>query len=119
MGVIDNGGIGSIKKQIFLVLGLFFLCSNLGAMCPQTVGATTSGEGLWNVLTRVGAATNVIESQLCRLSLGVMDLTCSFTFGQANIGGGGIYTISEPGTYCMAENVTFTAGPQSRSMRAM
>ncbi len=110
MGVIDNGGIGSIKKQIFLVLGLFFSFPNLGAMCPQTVGPTIPGEGQWNVLTRVGAATNIIESQLCALSLALTDLSCSFTFGQANIGDGGIYTISVPGTYCMTENVTFTFG---------
>ena len=111
MSIIDNGGIGSIKKQIFLVLGLFFSCSYLGAMCPQTVGATVPGEALWNVLTRVGEATNVIESQLCTLMRMSTDLACSFTFGQSNIGSGGIYTISVPGTYCMTENVTFTFGP--------
>ena len=111
MSIIDNGRINSIKKQIFLVLSLFFSCSNLGAVaCPQTVGTTTPGEGLWNVLTRVGAATNVIESQICALTLGT-DLACTFTFGQSNIGGGGIYTITVPGTYCLTEDVTFTFGP--------
>ncbi len=113
MSVIGNGGMGSIKKQIFLMLGLFFSCSNLSAMCPQTVGATVPGEGLWNVLTRVGQATNVIESQICALgtpSAGGTDLACSFTFGQADVGGGNIYTISVPGTYCMSENVTFSFG---------
>ena len=112
LSVIDASRIPTIKKQIFLVLGLFFSCSNLGAVsCPQTVGAMIPGEGLWNVLTRVGAATNVIESQLCALSQISTDLACSFTFGQSNIGKGGIYTISAPGTYCLAENVTFTFGP--------
>jgi ribosomal protein S27E len=110
MGVIDNGGIGSIKKQIFLVLGLFFSWSHLGAMCPQTVGPTIPGEGLWNVLTRVGAATNVIESQICGLQMVSTDLVCSYTFGQVAIGSGGIFTISVPGTYCLAEDVTFTFG---------
>jgi len=100
-----------IRKQIFLVLGLFFSCSNLGAAtCPQTVGPTIPGEGLWNVLTRVGAATNVIESQLCALNLESSNVACSFTFGQLNIGSGGIYTISIPGTYCLSEDVTFTFG---------
>ncbi len=108
MGVIDNGGIGSIKKQIFLVLGLFFSFPNLGAMCPQTVGPTIPGEGLWNVLTRVGAATNVIESQLCALSMISSHLECSFVFNQTDIGSGGIFTISVPGTYCLSEDVTFT-----------
>jgi hypothetical protein len=111
INLIDTSRIPTIKKQIFLLLGLFCSWSHLGAMCPQTVGATIPGEGLWNVLTRVGAATNVIESQLCALSVGNPNLACTFVFGQTDIGSGGIYTISEPGTYCMSEDVTFTFGP--------
>ncbi len=107
--------IGSIKKQIFLSLGLFFSCSNLSAMCPQTVGTVTPGEGIWRVTSRIGEATNVIQSQICALNLAitstVSNIGCSFTFGQTDIGSGGIYTISVPGTYCMSENVTFTFGP--------
>ena len=111
MSAIDNGEIGSIKKQIFLSLGLFFSYSNLGAVaCPQTVGAVTPGESIWQVTSRIGQATNVIESQICALTLGT-DLACTFTFGQSNIGGGGIYTITVPGTYCLTEDVTFTFGP--------
>jgi len=114
MSVIDNSGIGSIKKQIFLGLGLLFSCFNLGAMCPQTVGSISINEGIWNVLTRIGQATNVIESQLCALgtpsSGGGSDFTCTFTFGQADVGVGNIYTISAPGTYCMIENVAFSVG---------
>ncbi len=110
MGVIDNGGIGSIKKQIFLVLGLFFSWSHLGAMCPQTVGPTIPGEGLWNVLTRVGAAMNVIESQICAVQIMSSNLDCNFPFNQVDIGGGGIFTITVPGTYCLTQNVTFTFG---------
>jgi len=118
MSVIDNSGIGSIKKQIFLGLGLLFSCFNLGAMCPQTVGSISINEGIWNVLTRIGQATNVIESQICALgtpsSGGGSDFTCTFTFGQVDIGGGNIYTISVPGTYCMSENVTFSFGTAIR-----
>ena len=102
-------------QKYFSLSSSFNFCSingsYLGAMCPQTVGATVPGEALWNVLTRVGEATNVIESQLCTLMRMSTDLACSFTFGQSNIGSGGIYTISVPGTYCMTENVTFTFGP--------
>jgi hypothetical protein len=105
--VIGNGGMGSIKKQIFLSLGLFFSCSNLSAMCPQTVGPVLPGESLWQVTSRIGQATNVIESQICALS---GDIGCSFTFGQADIGVGNIYTISAPGVYCMKETVTFSVG---------
>ncbi len=111
MRVIDTSRIPTIKKQIFLVLGLFFSFSNLGASCPQTVGAVTPGESIWQVTSRIGQATNVIESQICALNVVTTDLACSFIFGQADIGSGGIYTISAPGTYCMAENVTFTFGP--------
>ncbi len=119
MSVLGNGGIGSIKKQIFLVLGLFFSSSHLGAVsCPQTVGAMSINEGIWNVLTRIGAATNVIESQICALGTGsgngVTDLTCSFTFGQADVGAGNIYTISVPGIYCMTQNITFSFGTAIR-----
>jgi hypothetical protein len=97
-----------IKKQIFLALGLFFSCSNLGAMCPQTVGAVTPGEAIWLVVSRIGEAANVIQSQLCELanSQSQCALDCSFTFGQADIP----LTISAPGTYCMKENVSFAAG---------
>ncbi len=111
MNVINTSRIPTIKKQIFLLLGLFFSWSHLAAMCPQTVGPTIPGEGLWNVLTRVGAATNVIESQLCALNMESTTLACTFVFGQSDIGNGGIYTISVPGTYCLSEDVTFTFGP--------
>ncbi len=107
--VMSNGRF--IRKQIFFLLGLFFSCSNLSAMCPQTVGVVTPGESIWQVTSRIGQATNEIESQLCLLIIANSDFVCSFTFGQADIGGGGIYTISVPGTYCMSENVTFTFGP--------
>ncbi len=108
MSVIDNGRIGSIKKQIFLSLGLFFSWSQLGAMCPQTVGSMSINEGIWNVLTRVGAATNVIESQICAISGSAADC---IQFGQSDIGAGGVYTISSPGVYCMYEDAAFTTGP--------
>jgi hypothetical protein len=105
---------GTIAKQIFLSLGLFFSFSQLGAMCPQTVGAVTPGEGVWLLISRIGEATNVIESQLCLLSSGsggaCPALDCSFSFGQSDIGVGGIYTISVPGTYCMTQNATFNTG---------
>ena len=80
-------------------------------MCPQTVGPTIPGEGLWNVLTRVGAAMDVIESQICAVHIMSSNLDCSFPVTQADIGGGGIFTITVPGTYCLTQNVTFTAGP--------
>ncbi len=106
--VMGNGS--SIRKQIFFLLGLFFSCSNLGAMCPQTVGAVTPGESIWQVTSRIGQATNVIESQICALNITPINLECSFTIDQIDIGSGGIYTISVPGTYCLTENVTFTFG---------
>ncbi len=107
MSVIGNGGMGSIKKQIFLSLGLFFSCSNLSAMCPQTVGPVLPGESIWQVTSRIGQATNVIESQICALSSPV---TC-VQFGQSDIGVGGIYTISAPGIYCLKQDVNFSVSP--------
>ncbi len=117
-GAMSNGGTSFIKKQIFLSLGLFFSCSNIGAMsCPQTVGPILASDGIWTVLSRVGLATNVIESQICAIApsnAGISDLSCTFTFGQTDIGGGNIYNIVSPGTYCMAQNITFTAGTAIR-----
>jgi len=111
MRVMSNGEIGSIKKQIFLVLGLFFSYSNFSIVaCPQTVGVVTPGEAIWQVTSRIGQATNVIESQLCALNVGT-GFECSFAFDQTDIGVGGIYTISAPGIYCLKENVTFSVGP--------
>jgi hypothetical protein len=103
---------GNIAKQIFLSLGLFFSFSQLGAMCPQTVGAITPGEAIWRVVSRVGLAANTIQSQLCLLATGssATGVECTFTFGQSDIGSGGVYIISAPGTYCMKENVAFTTG---------
>ena len=110
MSIMSNGEIGSIKKQIFLALGLFFSCSQLtAATCPQTVGAVTPGESIWKVTSRIGQATNVIESQLCVLSAEING-GCSFTFDQTDIGAGDLYTITVPGIYCLTENVTFTFG---------
>ena len=109
MSVMDNGRRRSIKKQIFLSLSLFFAYSNLNAAsCPQTVGVVTPGESIWQVTSRIGQATNVIESLLCTLKVTSGD--CSFVFGQTDIGIGNIYTISVPGVYCMKETVTFTVG---------
>ncbi len=111
MGGIGNGRIGSIKKQIFLVLGLFFSCSNLSAMCPQTVGSMSIDEGIWNVLSRVGVATNVIESQICTLSITTTTAQNNcILFGQSDIGAGGLYTISSPGVYCMSNDANWSAG---------
>ena len=45
LSIIGNGGMGSIKKHIFLLLGLFFSSSHLGAVSPQTVGAMSINEG--------------------------------------------------------------------------
>jgi len=120
--VMSNGGMSSIKKQIFLSLGLFFSCSNLGAMCPQTVGTISINEGIWSLLSRVGEAQNVIQSQICAFAFDCdmcPDFDCSTTstcncscipFGQSDIGAGNVYTISSPGVYCMIENVTFSFG---------
>jgi len=116
-GAMSNDGTSFIRKQIFLSLGLFFSCSNLGAMCPQTVGPITASDGTWTVVSRIGQATNVIQSQICAIapsSAGITDLSCSFTFGQTDVGGGNIYNIVSPGTYCMAQNITFTAGTAIR-----
>jgi hypothetical protein len=100
---------GTIAKQILLSLGLFFSFSQLSAMCPQAVGTVVPGEGIWRVLSRVGIAANEIQSQICSLTLSSsVSIDCTFTFGQAEIGSGGIYTISAPGIYCMRENVSFT-----------
>ncbi len=114
--VMGNEGTRSIKKQIFLSLGLFFSFSQLGAMCPQTVGSISTTEGVWSLLSRIGVATNVIESQICALDACVCgtsgsvtsncNIDCSFSFGQAQIP----LTISTPGTYCMTENISFAAG---------
>ncbi len=125
MSVIGNGRIGSIKKQIFLSLGLFFSCSNLGAMsCPQTVGPISITEGIWDILLRVASAQNVIQSQICAIDLAitVTDVTvvCSTStagclcpciqFGQSDIGAGGTYIINSPGVYCMYQDANWTAG---------
>ncbi len=114
LSVIGNGRIGSIKKQIFLSLGLFFSCSYLSAMsCPQTVGSMSINEGIWNVLTRVGAASNVIQSQICALNLSITTSSAPnncILFGQSDIGAGGVYTISSPGVYCMYNDANWSAG---------
>jgi hypothetical protein len=117
--VMGNEGTRGIKKQILLSLGLFFSFSQLSAMCPQTVGFITPTEGVWSLLSRIGIATNVIESQICALDACVCGTTggsaagnidCSFTFGQTDIGAGSVYVISAPGTYCLTENASFTIG---------
>jgi hypothetical protein len=111
--VMGNGRTGYIKKQIFLSLGLFFSFSQLNAMCPQTVGVVTPGEAIWRVTSRIGEAVNVIQSQLCAIdvvSSSTTGIDCTFVFGQADIGTGGVYIITAPGTYCMKENVTFNTG---------
>ena len=119
---------GSIKKQIFFSLGLFFSCSQLGAMCPQTVGPVSIAEGMFNILLRVAQAQNVIQSQICAidcdcsLAITVTDVTvvCStcttglladcIQFGQSDIGAGGVYIINSPGVYCMYQDANWTAG---------
>ena len=139
MSVIGNSRMGSIKKQIFLLLGLFFSCSQLGAMCPQTVGPISLTEGIWDILLRVAQAQNVIQSQICVFevdhSVTVTEVTvnCSvditvtqvaifvttssgclcdcIQFGQSDIGAGGVYTINSPGVYCMYNDASFTTGP--------
>jgi len=131
---------GSIKKQIFLSLGLLFVCSQLSAMsCPQTVGPVSITEGIFQVLLRVAQAQNVIQSQICALNpectitvtgktvdcsfaITVTEVTVLITtstdclcpciqFGQSDIGAGGVYTISSPGVYCMYNDASFTTGP--------
>jgi hypothetical protein len=101
----------SIAKQIFLSLGLFFSFSQLSAMCPQTVGTVTPGEGIWQLMSRIGEASNVIQSQICALNLiatATSNISCTFIFGQSDIQSGGVYIISAPGTYCMRETVNFS-----------
>src|SRR5579872_1976469 len=49
------------------------------------------------------------DSNLCSLVLASSG--CDFMITQADIGGGGIYTITQPGKYCLAETVTYTASP--------
>ncbi len=109
VSVIDISEMRLIKKQIFLSLGLFFSFSYLDAMCPQTVGSISINEGIWNVLTRVGAANNVIQSQICDLNTSISSSNC-ILFGQSDIGAGGVYTINSPGVYCMSNDATFTTG---------
>jgi hypothetical protein len=121
LNVIGNGRIASIKKQIFLSLGLLFSCSQLGAMCPQTVGPISMTEGIWSVLLRVAAAQNVIQSQICAIDC-EFTVTCfvytnstacvpdCILFGQSDIGAGGTYTISSPGVYCMYNDANWSTG---------
>jgi hypothetical protein len=104
---------GNIAKQIFLSLGLFFSFSQLSAMCPQTVGPVVPGEAIWRVASRIGEALNVVQSQICALQAtapATAGIDCTFIFGQEDIGPGGVYIISVPGTYCMKETVTLTSG---------
>jgi len=127
MGVINISAMRLIKKQIFLSLGLLLSFSYLDAMCPQTVGPISINDGMWSLLSRVGVAQNVIQSQICALDFDCdmcPDFDCSTTatcsclsdvsdcisFGQSDIGAGGVYTISSPGVYCMSNDATFTNG---------
>ena len=128
MSVIGNGRIGS-KKDIFFSLSLFFSCSQLGAMsCPQTVGPISINDGIWSLLSRVGASQNVIQSQICAFAFDCdmcPDFDCSSTttcacscvsvsdciqFGQSDIGAGGVYTINSPGVYCMYDDANWSSG---------
>jgi hypothetical protein len=46
------------------------------------------------------------DSSLCTLILGAAG--CDFMITQDDIGAGGVYTITQPGKYCLAELVTYT-----------
>jgi len=111
MSVIGNGRIGS-KKEIFLSLSLVFSFSQLGAMsCLQTVGQISINDGTWSLLSRIGAADNVIQSQICALNGSTSTLNFSnncIQFGQSDIGAGGVYTINSPGVYCMYDDANWS-----------
>ena len=70
MSILIRNWIPTISKQIFLALGLFFPCSQ---SCCNGVSANGWCCDAWRVYgkfsTRVGEATNVIESQLCVLNM--------------------------------------------------
>ena len=115
-GIVSNGTMRKTAKQIFFSLGLFFSCSQLEAMCPETVGPISINDGIWSLLSRVGSAQNAIQSQIC-----VLDFDCSTTFscvsisdcipfGQSDIDVGNVYTISSSGVYCMYDDANWSTG---------
>jgi hypothetical protein len=114
LNVIDMSEMRLIKKYIFLLLSLFFSCSQLGAMCLQTVGPISIDDGTWSLLSRIGSANNVIQSQICTLdffaSMTTIPQSTCIQFGQADIGAGGTYTITDPGVYCMYNDATWSTG---------
>ncbi len=123
MSVVDMSKMRLIKKHIFLLLGLFFSCSQIGAMsCMQTMGPISLTQGIWDVLLRVGQTQNVIQSQICAIDCnftvttivypnpGVGCICDCIQFGQSDIGAGGVYTINSPGLYCMYNDAIFTTG---------
>jgi hypothetical protein len=109
MRVINIREMRPIIKQIFFSLALFFSYPHLGAMCPQTVGPISINNGTWSLLSRVGAANNAIQSQICVLNASVSLNNC-IQFGQSDIGAGGVYTINSPGVYCMYDDANWSAG---------
>lgn len=96
-----------IKKTLYFLCGVLCIAHNMFAI---TVGPVLPGERLWTVTSRIGQATNVIESKVCELEF---DVTVTFNFPDCDVLIEQIdipYVISASGYYCVNENLEFTGG---------
>jgi hypothetical protein len=99
-----------MKNCVRIVVGaaLFFCRIAQAVSCGPTVQPISAGEGIWQITSRIGVTTDVIESLI-----GGLEDTCEIVIGQADIGSGGIYTFDGTGgtygvTICLKEDVSFT-----------
>ena len=90
---------------LLILIGNFLYAEEVKAPRPTSVSAAfcagCADDGCCN---QVLADLAVIESQLQEL---IQCACCQYDITQADIDGGS-YTITEPGIYCLAEDVTFT-----------
>jgi hypothetical protein len=83
--------------KVFSLLILILSFRDLQA----AVQPITNGEGMWNVLTRIGKTVDGLLGALT---------PCTAVISQTNIGSGNTFIITSTGYYCLSESVAFTTG---------
>lgn len=86
-----------MKRSFVCVLILLFVFSAQATVQPISIN-----EGMWNVLTRIGVSTDVVESKVCVIE----DAVGCIVITQADMP----FATTGSGTYCLAENVSVAAG---------